>query len=401
MEGQNHSLKKGNINKLPLFLVLGFCLISLLTVFVLTSPKKEQNPSIPTIPYDMEYQLRKARENSFNLKLQSQRQTLQDTARETLPPQELQAKNEVLAFERSQSSYEDDYRRYQELLPPSRLRYGKTNEENQEAVRNTRPSPKAAAKEAAADNGYAQALTASSKVNLNKSSELAFEKNHPEEHNISDDTLNAYAKLKKQAPTQNEKLQSPKSPYCLLEGSVIQAVLLTGINSELPGQITAQVTDNILDTPTGSHLLIPKGSRLVGQYGSNARFKQKRVFLGFSRLIFPDGRSLRLNAMPGQSTDGYAGLDADVDNHFFELLSGCLLMSSITAAGYIHDGSYDEDSFRGAMGDALSDNLSTTLSKVIERNLNISPTLKVAPGFLLSIAVTEDLYFPSPYNQNS
>lgn len=196
MEGQNHSLKKGNINKLPLFLVLGFCLISLLAVFVLTSPKKEQNPSIPTIPYDMEYQLRKARENSFNLKLQSQRQALQDTVRETLPPQELQAKNEVLAFERSQSSYEDDYRRYQELLPPSRLRYGKTNEENQETVRNTRPSPKAFPKEAAADNGYAQALTASSKVNLNKSSELAFENNHPEEaHSVSDDTLNAYAKL--------------------------------------------------------------------------------------------------------------------------------------------------------------------------------------------------------------
>ena len=402
MEGQNHSLKKGNINKLPLFLVLGFCLISLLAVFVLTSPKKELNPPIPTIPYDMEYQLRKARENSFNLKLQSQRQEMQDNAQETLTPQELQAKNEVLAFERSQSSYEDDYRRYQELLPPSRLRYGKTNEENQEAVRNTRPSPKAAPKEAAADNGYAQALTASSKVNLNKSSELTFENNHPEEeHSVSDDTLNAYAKLKKQAAAQNEKLQSPKSPYCLLEGSVIQAVLLTGINSELPGQITAQVTDNILDTPTGSHLLIPKGSRLVGQYGSNARFKQKRVFLGFSRLIFPDGRSLRLNAMPGQSTDGYAGLAADADNHFFELLSGCLLMSTITASGYIHDSSYDEDSFRGAMGDALSDNLSSALSKVIERNLNISPTLKVAPGFLLSIAVTEDLYFPSPYNPNS
>lgn len=402
MEGQNHSLKKGNINKLPLFLVLGFCLISLLAVFVLTSPKKELNPPIPTIPYDMEYQLRKARENSFNLKLQSQRQEMQDNAQESLTPQELQAKNEVLAFERSQSSYEDDYRRYQELLPPSRLRYGKTNEENQETVRNTRPSPKAAPKEAAADNGYAQALTASSKVNLNKSSELAFENNHPEEeHSVSDDTLNAYAKLKKQAAAQNEKLQSPKSPYCLLEGSVIQAVLLTGINSELPGQITAQVTDNILDTPTGSHLLIPKGSRLVGQYGSNARFTQKRVFLGFSRLIFPDGRSLRLNAMPGQSTDGYAGLAADADNHFFELLSGCLLMSTITASGYIHDSSYDEDSFRGAMGDALSDNLSSALSKVIERNLNISPTLKVAPGFLLSIAVTEDLYFPSPYNPNS
>ncbi len=402
MEGQNHSLKKGNINKLPLFLVLGFCLISLLAVFVLTSPKKELNPPIPTIPYDMEYQLRKARENSFNLKLQSQRQEMQDNAQESLTPQELQAKNEVLAFERSQSSYEDDYRRYQELLPPSRLRYGKTNEENQETVRNTRPYPKAAPKEAAADNGYAQALTASSKVNLNKSSELAFENNHPEEeHSVSDSTLNAYAKLKKQAAAQNEKLQSPKSPYCLLEGSVIQAVLLTGINSELPGQITAQVTDNILDTPTGSHLLIPKGSRLVGQYGSNARFAQKRVFLGFSRLIFPDGRSLRLNAMPGQSTDGYAGLAADADNHFFELLSGCLLMSTITASGYIHDSSYDDDSFRGAMGDALSDNLSSALSKVIERNLNISPTLKVAPGFLLSIAVTEDLYFPSPYNPNS
>lgn len=402
MEGQNHSLKKGNINKLPLFLVLGFCLISLISVFILTMPKKNQNTSIPTIHYDLEYQIKKARENSFNLKLQSQRQTIkQDKNDENLSIQESKAKAEVLAFERSQSSYEDDYRRYQELLPPSRLRYGKTNEESLETKNIVKePQTTKVTKESLIDKDYTQALKASSKINLNKSSDIFENKNNEDLQNDSNSTLDAYAKLKTKAPTQHEQLKKPQSPYCLLEGSIIQAVLLSGINSELPGQITAQVTDNILDTPSGNHLLIPKGSRLVGQYGSNARYAQKRVFLGFNRLIFPDGRSLRLNAMPGQSTDGYAGLDAEVDNHFFELLSGSILISTITASGYLQSNYDDDDSFREAMGGALSNNLSSVLSKIIERNLNISPTLKVAPGFLLSIAVTEDLYFPFPYDSN-
>lgn len=412
MAGQNHTLKQGHVNKLPLFIALGLAALSLIVVFILSHHKQQERSPIPTVPYDLEAQVQKAHDRSYDLQIESQKNfykakaSSNQVAKEQLSAEEERARAEVLAFERAESSYEDDYRRYQELLPKERLRQGKTNEELSEIPERPKvQAPTKAQYNTRRYEDYQRALTSGSKVEIHKNDNLETKAQNTSTtasgRELSANTLEAYASLKTKASPYRHQVEKPESPYCLLQGSILQAVLLSGINSELPGQITAQITEDILDTPTGRYVLIPKGSRLIGQYGSNARYAQKRVFLGFNRLLFPDGRSLKLNAMPGQSTDGYAGLEADVDNHYLELISGCILMSTISTASYIQDYNDDDDDYsvKNAMSLSLADNLSSTLSQVIERNLNISPTLKVKPGFLLSIAVTDDLYFPSPYKR--
>lgn len=213
--------------------------------------------------------------------------------------------------------------------------------------------------------------------------------------------LSEYSVLKNDDFELKNRAVALKNPYCVRQGSVIPAVLLSGINSELPGMISAQVTRDVLDSPTGTHVLIPSGTRIVGQYGSNAKYGQERLFLAFNRLIFPNGASLNLGAMPGQSSDGYSGFDADVDNHFWKLISGAVLLAAVSTAVSVSDSpTYDSDgriTVRSAASEALSNNLGSVLSKMIERNLNLAPTLSVEPGYVFSIAVSKDIYFDAPY----
>ena len=192
-----------------------------------------------------------------------------------------------------------------------------------------------------------------------------------------------------------------KSPFALFQGSVIRARLITGINSELPGQITAIVTSDIYDSVKGRYLLIPRGTKVIGMYSSDVKMNAQRLFAGFSRLIFPDGSSLNLGAMPGQSLDGYAGIDANVDTHFLKnLLSGFLISTiqstqEITADEYIY--SKDHSSFVKRSSKNFVDNVATSSSKALTESINFSPTLDVEPGFMFSIAITKDIYFKGPY----
>ncbi|MGN0901822.1 MAG: TrbI/VirB10 family protein [Succinivibrio sp.] len=207
-------------------------------------------------------------------------------------------------------------------------------------------------------------------------------------------TLSDYRSFENRDFILDEDVIEPQTPYALMQGSSIPAVLITGINSELPGQVTAQVTRDIRDSISSKYLLIPRGTKIVGQYASNARFGANRVFLGFNRLIFPDGSSLYLGAMPGQSNDGYSGLDADVDNHYFKNLIGAFLLSSVRASGSYRD---DSSEYKNSMREDLSD----TASVMAQNNINLSPVLKVKAGFSFSIAVTKDIFFKSPYGESS
>ena len=117
-----------------------------------------------------------------------------------------------------------------------------------------------------------------------------------------------------------DRLTPPASPYILQAGAVIPAALITGIRSDLPGQITAQVTENVYDSPTGSLLLIPQGTRIIGQYDDGVTFGQRRVLLVWNRLILPDGRSIVLERLPGADAGGYAGLEDGVDYHWWDLM---------------------------------------------------------------------------------
>jgi len=127
-------------------------------------------------------------------------------------------------------------------------------------------------------------------------------------------------------------VQAPPSPYVLQAGAVIPAALITGLRSDLPGQVTAQVTEDVSDSPTGKFLLIPQGARLVGQYDAQIAFGQSRALLVWNRLIMPNGRGVVLEHQPGADPEGYAGLEDEVDNHWGMLFKAAIL-STILSVG--------------------------------------------------------------------
>ena len=214
-------------------------------------------------------------------------------------------------------------------------------------------------------------------------------------------TLNDYAYLQNNDFKLNHNVESVTNPFVIKQGSVIPAVLLTGINSDLPGQVSAQVTNDVLDSPFGNSILIPKGSKLIGQYGSGPGFGQTRIMMGFNRLIFPDGKSLNLEAMPGTGSDGYSGFKADVNNHWLKLISYSVFLGGITTAITLStDAAYDSEGKitpQAALSQSMGEILGRTMSQVIERNLSLSPTLTVKPGFRFNVAVTKDIEFSGEY----
>ncbi|MGF6312635.1 type IV secretory pathway VirB10-like protein [Bradyrhizobium sp. i1.8.4] len=196
-----------------------------------------------------------------------------------------------------------------------------------------------------------------------------------------------------------DRVTRPASPYIVQAGTVIPGALITGIRSDLPGQITAQVTENVFDTPTGRFLLVPQGARLIGIYDSQVTFGQSRVLLVWTRLIMPNGRSIVLERQPGADTAGYAGLEDQVDNHWGELFKAAALSTFLAVGTELGAGS-DTNSNDSAIIQALrrgaSDSLNQTGQQVVRRSLNIQPTLTVRPGFPVRVIVNRDLIL-APY----
>ena len=192
-----------------------------------------------------------------------------------------------------------------------------------------------------------------------------------------------------------DRLAAPASPYVLQAGTVIAAALITGIRSDLPGQITAQVTEPVYDSPTGRYLLIPQGARLIGQYDSSVAFGQSRVLLVWTRLILPDGKSIVLERQPGADTEGYAGLEDDVDYHWWELAKAAVL-STVLAVGTEVGSSDEESDLERALRRGSSDSINQTGQQIVRRQLNIQPTLTIRPGFPVRVIVTKDLVL-EPY----
>jgi type IV secretion system protein TrbI len=200
--------------------------------------------------------------------------------------------------------------------------------------------------------------------------------------------------------TSPDKIAAAASSYVVQAGNVIPASLITGIRSDLPGQITAQVTENIYDSPTGRFLLVPQGTRLIGVYDSQVSFGQSRVLLVWTRLIMPNGRSIVLERQPGADTAGYAGLEDDVDNHWGALFKAALLSTLLGVGSELGAGSDSGTGNNGGLIQALrlgaSDSLNQTGQKIVQRNLNIQPTLTIRPGFPVRVIVNRDLVL-EPY----
>lgn len=199
--------------------------------------------------------------------------------------------------------------------------------------------------------------------------------------------------------TSPDRLAKPASSYVVQAGTVIPAALITGIRSDLPGQVTAQVTEAVYDTPTGRARLIPQGARLIGTYDSQVAFGQSRVLLVWTRLIMPNGRSIVLERQPGVDRAGYAGLEDEVDNHWKELL-GAAALSTLFAVGTEVNSGTDANNTNSAIIQALrrgaGDSLNQTGQQIVRRNLNIQPTLTIRPGFPVRVMVSRDLVL-EPY----
>lgn len=204
--------------------------------------------------------------------------------------------------------------------------------------------------------------------------------------------LNAAADRRTVSPN---RVTAPASPNILQAGAVISAALITGIRSDLPGQITAQVTENVYDSPTGRILLVPQGTRLIGQYDNGVGFGQRRVLLVWNRLIMPNGRSIVLEREPGADSGGYAGLEDGVDYHWSELFKAAALSTLLSVGAEAGSSGQDSDIVR-ALRQGASNSVSQTGQQIISRQLDIAPTLTIRPGFPVRVIVTRDLVL-EPY----
>ena len=196
-------------------------------------------------------------------------------------------------------------------------------------------------------------------------------------------------------------------PLELKTGAVIPGVMVTGINSDLPGNIIAQVSQNVFDTATGRQLLIPQGAKLFGVYDSRVIYGQERVLVAWNRIVFPDGSAVTMGAMPGADMAGNTGYTDEVNNHYLRIFGSAILMSMITGGmSYSMDAlntsgnsgqGNQAPSLQDEMGSALAAQLGQATMQLLQKNLNIKPTLEIRPGYQLNVIVTKDMVFQRPY----
>ncbi|WP_315783455.1 TrbI/VirB10 family protein [Bradyrhizobium sp. SZCCHNPS1003] len=199
--------------------------------------------------------------------------------------------------------------------------------------------------------------------------------------------------------TSADRVSPPASPYVVQAGTVIAGALITGIRSDLPGQITAQVTENVFDSPSGRVLLVPQGARLIGIYDSQVTAGQSRVLLVWTRLIMPNGRSIVLERQQGADAAGYSGLSDEVDNHFRQLVGAALLSTLLSMGSEVNAGT-NQNTNNAAIIQALrqgfGNSMSRTGQQLVGQQMNVQPTLTVRPGFPVRVIVNRDLVL-EPY----
>ena len=195
--------------------------------------------------------------------------------------------------------------------------------------------------------------------------------------------------------TASTEIQELSSPYTVMAGTLIPATLVTGINSDLPGQVIGQVTENVHDTVSGRYLLIPRGSKIIGTYDARQSYGDKRAFVTWLRLIFPNGNSVNLGNMASVDTGGYAGLRDDVDNHTGSIVKAGIL-SSVLGVG-TELATDDEDRIVRALQDSGQSTVNVAGQRMVDRSLNVQPTITIRPGWRFSVMVSEDLIL-KPYS---
>ncbi|MCA6114965.1 TrbI/VirB10 family protein [Bradyrhizobium sp. WSM 1738] len=206
----------------------------------------------------------------------------------------------------------------------------------------------------------------------------------------------AFASAKADTETTNPHALKPApSTYAVMAGTIIPASLVTGLNSDLPGATIGQVTENVFDTVTGEHLLIPQGTRLVGKYDSVVAFGQKRALVVWTRLILPNGNSIVIENLPATDVAGYTGLEDEVDFHTWQMLKGVALATLIGVGTQLSIDN-DESDLVKALRQSTQQTTNRAGQRLVERQLDVQPTITVRPGWPLRVIVSKDLLL-KPY----
>jgi type IV secretory pathway VirB10-like protein len=185
------------------------------------------------------------------------------------------------------------------------------------------------------------------------------------------------------------RITEPLSPYEIKAGSVIPSTLISGINSDLPGVIIGQIGQNVYDSVSGRYLLLPQGTKLIGEYNSEIVYGQSRVQVYWTRLIMPNGDSFDLNAATGADMEGYSGLTGRVNNHTNKLINGALATSAFTIIVSSQTNSISDRNTDPAT--VVAENLTDIAGKIVDRNMQIQPTIEVKPGARFNVLVDQDL----------
>jgi type IV secretion system protein VirB10 len=210
------------------------------------------------------------------------------------------------------------------------------------------------------------------------------------------------AKTEIATPTLAASVKPAQSPFEINSGTVIPAVLVTGLNSDLPGEIIGQVSENVFDSATGNHLLIPKGAKLFGQYDSQVSYGQNRLLVAWQRIIFPNGSTLEIGGMGGVDKTGSAGFEDQVDNHYWRLFTGALLTSIFSAGIQLSQPqtSSNNNGVQGTgqtIGAAVGQQIGQLGVSISQKNLAIQPTIVIRQGYRFSVMVDKDVVFPGAY----
>jgi type IV secretion system protein VirB10 len=191
-------------------------------------------------------------------------------------------------------------------------------------------------------------------------------------------------------PTNNGRLTGPAGHHIITAGSTIAAALITGLSSALPGQVVAQVTEDVFDSVTGRTRLIPQGTRLLGVYDANVSTGQSRALVVWTRMILPDGRSIDLDRMIGTDAAGQSGFADRVNNHWGAILRAGLL-STLLGVGTQASGFGDNDAIADAIRDSAGQTVGRAGDRIVERQLGVQPTITIRPGARVRVLVGRDL----------
>lgn len=201
----------------------------------------------------------------------------------------------------------------------------------------------------------------------------------------------------------NNHIQKQKSKFQINTGDIIPAILITPINSELRGQVMAQVSRDVYDSITGNYLLIPQGTKLIGNYDNKVIFGQSRLLVAWQRLILPNGDSLDIGAMSGYGMDGMNGFKDSVNNHYMKIFGSAAAMSLISAGltAFVKPQSLSEiQGLQNTLQQSLGNQLAQTVLQLLNRNLSIAPTLEIRAGFKFNVQVMKDLVFDKAFTVN-